>query len=126
MKTIDIISGGHNWEKQNLMTVTVAGKPCDIYKCTKCGLTGKSIQLGQITIRENDLKKAVRCKGIGTEKSLTVIRCTAVGKEFIKLTPGSVHSIIQPPLGENNKRGEWVMGETEPVMLLFGEFKYSE
>lgn len=126
MKTVDIKDGGHSWEKQNLTTVIQAGKPCDIYKCAKCGLTGKSIQLGQITIRENDLNKAARCRGIGVKKSLRIIHCAAVGNQFNALTPGSVHDIIQPPTGENNKRGEWVMGQTEPVMLLFGEFKYEE
>lgn len=124
MKTVDIRAGGHSWEKQNLMTVFKAGKACDIYKCTQCGLTGKSIQLGQITIRESDLKKAVRCKGIAPEKSLKVVSCNASGKQFAGLTPGSMHAIVKPPSGENNNRGEWVMGATEPVMLIFGEFVY--
>lgn len=121
METIDINSGGHNWEKQNLMTVNIAGKPCDIYKCTKCGVQGKSFQLGKITLRKDD---AVRCNGISNEKSLKVTHCTAVGKEFVGLTPGSVHNIVCPPKGKNNKKGEWVMGQTEPVMLLFSEFVY--
>jgi hypothetical protein len=126
METVDIKTGGHSWEKQNIVTLFKAGKPYDLYKCTKCGLTGKSIQLGKITIRESDLKKVIRCKGIVAKKSIKITYCNAVGEQFKRLTPGSIHNIMQPPAGEDNKRGEWVMGTTEPVLLLFGEFEYSE
>lgn len=126
MKTVNIQEGGHTWEKQNIVTLFKAGVPYDLYKCTKCGLIGKSVQLGLITIRENDFKRAVRCKGIIAHKSLKVIHCNAVGEEFEGLVPESIHDIVEPPAGENNKRGEWVMGATEPVLLLFEEFEYSE
>lgn len=48
----------------------------------------------------------------------------AVGKQFSNLTPGSEHDIVPPPPGQDNKRGEWVMGVGEPVLLLAGEYVY--
>lgn len=34
--------------------------------------------------------------------------------------------LFHPPNGEKNSRGEWVMGVGEPVLLLFGEFSYTD
>lgn len=50
--------------------------------------------------------------------------CKAFGPEFSELTPGSIHSVVPPPEGQDNKRGEWVMGKTEPVLVLYREFIY--
>ena len=44
MQTFDIHTGGHDWEKQNLTTQGVK-KMYDVYKCRKCGITGKSYRL---------------------------------------------------------------------------------
>ena len=57
-------------------------------------------------------------------RKLRVINCEAFGKEIEHLTPGSVHEIVKPPHGQNNQKGEWVMGKTEPVLVLHREFSY--
>lgn len=60
MQTFDIHIGGHDWEKQNL--ATQGGKKMyDVYKCRKCGITGKSYRLGTISIRESDIMKMQKC-----------------------------------------------------------------
>lgn len=121
MQTFDIHSGGHNWEKQNLTTQGVK-KMYDVYKCRKCGITGKSYRLGTISIRESDIKKMQKCcpKQANTFKRIMVTDSKAFGDQFANITPGSKHDIVPPPIGQNNKRGEWVMGVGEPVLLLAG------
>lgn len=37
----------HDWGKQNLTTKTINGKPCDIVKCSRCGITGKRYGLAK-------------------------------------------------------------------------------
>lgn len=124
MKTLDIKIGGHDWEKQNLITELKKGKFCDIFKCRKCGLIVQSFRLGEIEVPEKDYKKALMCRGMRKSKSIKILHCSAFSSEFVNIIPGSVHKIVSPPEGYNNKRGEWVMGITEPVLLLFGEFEY--
>lgn len=58
------------------------------------------------------------------KRQVKVIHCRAVGKAFGNLTDGSVHDIIAQPQDEEDSRGEWVMGVGEPVLLLYGEFRY--
>lgn len=127
MKTFDMKLGGHDWEKQNLITLGVK-KQYDVYKCKKCGITGRSYYFGMITIKESETNKINKCTDKGRKKKLynkiKIIQCNAFGKQFERLTPGSIHDIISPPSGETNERGEWVMGNTEPVLLLAGEYEY--
>lgn len=123
MKVFDLSEGGHEWEKVNL--ITIGGKRRhDIYKCKRCGLTGKSYILGTIEIPERNIPKMELCRGIQRGMFIKVIRCNAVGEEFQGLVSGSIHQVVTPPNGQDNKRGEWVMGKTEPVLVLFGEFEY--
>ena len=51
---INLVGDGHNFVKQNLMTLK-DGKGCyDLYVCTKCGLTGKRRGLSaELEIRNN-------------------------------------------------------------------------
>lgn len=125
METFELNLGGHEWEKQNLVTLGKK-KMYDVYKCRKCGIIGKSYRLGSITIKETDIKKIYKCNGRMKVASsrIKVTRCRAVGKQFSNLTPGSEHDIVPPPPGQDNKRGEWVMGVGEPVLLLAGEYVY--
>lgn len=127
MQIFEMFIGGHNWVKKNLVTM---GKKrmYDLYQCSRCGLQGKSYHFGLITIRDCDIAKMKRClnENIKTYTRLKVINCTAFGEQFTKLTPGSVHNIIDPPEGCDNSRGEWVQGLSEPVLLLAGEFVYLE
>jgi len=47
--------------------------------------------------------------------------CHAFGQEFVGLTPDSEHEVVQPPVGHDEYRGHWVMGVTEPVLVLNNE-----
>lgn len=125
MKTYLINTGGHDWEKQNLTTQGVS-RMHDVYKCRKCGIIGKSYKLGTISIKESDVKKMQKCSPnqTNTFKRIMVTDCKAFGEKFANITPGSKHDIVPPPTGQDNNRGEWVMGVGEPVLLLAGEFIY--
>lgn len=125
MKTFDINTGCHDWEKQNVITQGVK-RAYDVYKCKKCGITGKSYRLGTITIRESYVKKMQKCKPKLKLNRIMVTNCKAFGTQFENLKPGTKHDIVPPPPGQDNKRGEWVMGVSEPVLLLPGEFIYIE
>ena len=123
MQVFNLSEGGHEWEKVNLVTIS-GRRPYDIYKCKRCGLTGKSYILGTIEIPEKSIPKMELCRGLQRDTSIKIIHCNAHGEEFRGLQPGSIHQIVPPPEGQDNKRGEWVMGKTEPVLVLFGEFAY--
>nr|DAX92104.1 MAG TPA: hypothetical protein [Caudoviricetes sp.] len=125
MREFKLSIGAHRWGKINLVT---QGKKhqFDIFQCVRCGLVGKSYCLGTITIPEKDVPKMNKCKGVKQASHIKITYCRAFGNEFSGLTPGSIHTIIHSPKGENNQRGEWVMGKTEPVLVLFGEFEYIE
>lgn len=129
MRTFDMTLGGHEFEKQNIVTI---GKKrgYDVYKCKKCGITGKSYRLGMIDIKDADVKKMQKCnslkKGKSLYKKVKIINCKAFGDQFKNIIPGSVHNIVPPPPGESSERGEWVMGVSEPVLLLAGEYMYIE
>lgn len=45
MQTFEMGFGGHDWEKQNLTTQGSKNKMHDVYKCKRCGITGKSYHL---------------------------------------------------------------------------------
>ena len=123
MQEFNLSEGVHEWEKVNIVTM-YGKKPHDIYKCKRCGVTGKSYRLGTIEIPERSIPKMQLCQGIHRATSIKIIRCGACGEEFRALVPGSIHQVVSPPEGQDNKRGEWVMGKTEPVLVLFGEFQY--
>lgn len=118
--------GGHKWEKQNLLTLDSPKGGYDLYKCSQCGIEGRSYKLGYIDIPERFAHKANECRGIARTGSVKVTCCQAQGPQFRNLTPGSVHDVVEPPQGESNKGGVWVMGVGEPVKLLYGEFNYIE
>lgn len=52
---------------------------------------------------------------------IKVYHCNAYGPQFGNLIDGSIHEVIEPPIGSNNDRGWWVMGVGEPVLVLYGE-----
>lgn len=125
MKVYELTTGGHNWEKQNLVTQSDRkGRGYDVYRCKCCGIVGKSYRIGSIEIFEKDIRKMEKCKGVSRSSNIKITFCNACGPEFSGLTPGSAHPIVPPPEGQDNKRGEWVMGKTEPVLVLYGEFVY--
>ena len=124
MKTFDMKEGGHKWEKQNVVTQTDRNGLFDTYKCAKCGACGKSYRMGEITVSDRTAYRIHVCNGLQRKPYVKVTRCNAAGNQFSNLTPDTIHQVIVPPKGYDNKRGEWVMGVGEPVLLLFGEFVY--
>lgn len=115
----------HKFEKQNLVTITKGRKHYDVFKCSVCGIVGESINLNAIKVKSSySADKVNNCiretKGI---KRIRITKCTASGRQFENLTPGSEHDIVTPPEGYKNfDRGVWVMGIGEPVKVLYGEF----
>ena len=119
-------TGGHTWEKQNLVTITSGKKPYDIFRC-KCGARGKSYELGMINIDGRTGRKKAKLCPIKSQRSpkgrVRITVCTAVGPAFSNLTPGSVHELIEPPNDRSDRSEYWVMGIGEPVRILPGEFE---
>lgn len=128
MKTVEFSYGGHKWDKQNLTTICKGKVSYDIYKCSVCGITSKSYRFGLITVCEKDISKLAKCKcrNCISKRRIKITDCRAYGGQFKNITPGSVHEIVTPPDGKGNKRGEWVMGVSEPVLILAGEYDYCE
>ena len=128
MILVSLLAGGHEWEKMNLVTKMDRNGMYDRFRCKCCGIEGKSYQMGMITIPERYRKNAFHCPNEQIHRKVKVVRCNAGGGQFANLTPGSIHDIVETPQSERlkggNKRGEWVMGVSEPVLLVFGEFTY--
>jgi len=58
---------------------------------------------------------------IKTGKQLKICRFEGFSREFANLTEGSIHDIIKTPIRYQNQDlqpGYWVMGVTEPVLVL--------
>lgn len=51
-----------------------------------------------------------------------IIRCNAVGPEFVDIKPGSIHEVVPAPKKYPRYDGVWVMGKSEEVRLLEGEY----
>ena len=53
-----------------------------------------------------------------------VTKCTANGPQFSNLTPGSEHKVIKTAYwnGTKKKKGVWVKGVGDDVVLLIGEY----
>lgn len=125
MIKVEMIYGGHHWEKQNLVTKRDRKGMFDEYMCSCCGIKGKSYTFGFIEVSERyKTEKLQKCKWVMKSTQIKVIHCQAEGPQFANLKDGSVHTIIDPPKGCDNKRGEWVMGVGEPVLVLANEFTY--
>ena len=59
-----------------------------------------------------------------TGKKLKIQNFTGHSREFANLTEGSIHEILETPLRYRNDKtynGYWVMGVSEPVLVLFDE-----
>lgn len=124
MIRVEISHGGHQFVKENLITLKNSKGLYDVYRCSCCGLEVKSYSIGTIDVYEKDKNKLSSCIGRQNKKQIQIICCTANGPQFKNLLPASKHTIISPPEGYDRKRGEWVMGVGEPVLVLFGEFIY--
>lgn len=123
MIEMDMTFGGHKWEKKSLVNQMNRRGIYDEYRCEHCGMEGKSYRLGIIEVSDRDYNKnkgICRCRKDCNE--VEIVRVNAAGEQFSQLIPGSIHEVIDPPAGYDNSRGVWVMGLSEPVLLLFGEY----
>jgi len=97
----------------------------DDYRCELCGIKANRPAFADyVTIRTSSGTPHL-CKKHVAVTTGTIIQITACGMfstEAEPLTPGSVHATLAPPPGEANTPGVWVMGKTEPVRLLVGEY----
>ena len=124
-KKINIHYGGHNWLKTNLVGLD---DQSDLFECSYCGIKGKRPAFSDILyidgrIKDSRIASCDSAPEIERPKRLKVTRCTAHGKAFENLKPGSEHEIVFPPEGQDEHRGWWVMGVGEPVLLLKGEYE---
>ena len=118
---IDLKDGGHTWEKKNLVTMTGKKGSYDVLKCKHCGIEGRTSSLWTIRLKGSySHDKVYNCPNNQKATMIRITQCTAVGRAFANLTPGSEHKVIPPPEGFN---GTWVMGVGEPVKVLPNEFK---
>lgn len=126
---IPLKTTNHIFEKQNLVTIKDRKGGHDVMKCKSCGMKGKRYDLEHVTVGNNySFKNANNCpkapKIQNTSTHIKILQCGAFGKQFANLVPDSEHEIINPPKGENDIGGVWVMGVNEPVKVITGEFKY--
>ena len=124
---IDLSEGGHSWEKQNLVTVSGKRGGYDVLKCKNCGIEGKTSSLSTIRLKGSYSEaKVYNCPNApkSTVKKIQITNCTATGKVFANLTPGSIHDVVETPEEYKNSKmaGVWVMGVGEPVKVLPQEF----
>lgn len=124
MSSLDMTSTNHKLEKQNLIIKKSKLGLYDEYKCIKCGLRGKRYSLGASLMVDGRFSaaKVGNCPNAEKPQTIKITYCPAHGKVFENLIPESIHEVVSPPEGQNNKNGVWVMGVGEPVKVLFGEF----
>jgi hypothetical protein len=115
----------HDFEKQNLVTVRDRTGMYDLYKCTACGLTGKSYGIGgDITVSDRIKSASPKCPKVAAPKRIRITECRASGRVFANLTPGSEHTVVPAPEDQpDNLAGVWVMGVGEPVKVLVREYE---
>jgi len=130
MKRVKIEETNHEFRKQNLVGIQNKKGIYDVYKCSGCGLQGKSYKLGTIEfVNSISERRIYQCKAVQPENPVKVriTECAAVGALFANITPGSVHDVVTAPDGEpDNLLGVWVMGIGRPVKILKGEFEIVE
>lgn len=124
VKEYPITIGGHKFTKTNLTTKSGPKGLYDEYECALCGMKGRSYKLGTIQISAAYREHIFRCKKLTPKRRIRIIRCSAFGDEFMNITRGSIHTVVDPPEGGDTSRGVWVKGVTEPVLLFFNEFEF--
>lgn len=124
IKDYPIEIGGHKFTKSNLVTKLGPNGTYDEYMCELCGMKGRSYKFGRISLSASYGKNIFKCKKLGPKRKIQIIKCNALGEQFLNLTPGSIHDIVDPPQGYDRSRGEWVQGEGDLVLVLYNEFNY--
>ena len=80
---IGILGNGHNFKKQNLMTLNDSKGSYDLYVCSKCGLKGKRRGLdSELEIRNNS--KNIACINKPKEGNILVkALCSNENRSFV-------------------------------------------
>ncbi len=114
MQQSPIKTSGHEWIKQNLITITRGGDHYDVMVCSHCGMKGKRYGFDTVEVSNEYARSSVmscrKAPKISTKK-IKVTLCRAQSRAFSNLTPGSVHDVVEPPRGyKNDASGVWVEG----------------
>lgn len=114
----------HKFVKTNLVTLNSKKGYYDLMKCSLCGLVGRRYTLSLIEVPDVYSQKAKSCpKSTLIVNKIKITICHAHGAVFKNLTPGSVHNVVEPPVGyKNDVDGVWVQGVGEPVKVLRSEY----
>ena len=123
----DIKTSLHDWEKQNLVTISKGKKPYDEMVCRQCGMKGKRYNFTEVevsgTYKEANAKRGPQAPALPAMGKIQITRKGFGGGAFANLLEGSIHAVITPPEGYyNDATGKWVMGVGEPVRVLPREF----
>jgi hypothetical protein len=120
----------HSFVKQNAKQLHGKDGPYDIYKCTKCDIEGKRFENEScITLIKQFPEDKIKFCGymdrpdpfIG--KKIKITKCWAMGANYNKCFPDSMHQVINPPFGlDNISQGVWIQGTMEPIKVFFDEF----
>jgi hypothetical protein len=114
----------HSFKKVNLITLQDRRGQYDKQKCAYCGLEGKIRMLGEIEITYRKEKDYSICPKAPSITKIFIINCTAFGRHFANITPGSEHEVIPAPFpNKDDEKGVWVMGAGAPVKILNQEYK---
>lgn len=132
MYTIYLNDTPHEFEKQNIVTITTVKGSHDVLKCSLCGIQGKTTSLSTVGMKgsysKNKIENCIKTKKNSQEaegKKIQITKCNAFGKHFMNLTPGSEHSVVKcPEEYTEDSKSIWVMGVGEPVKILNNEFNY--
>jgi ribosomal protein S26 len=120
----NIKSNGHDWQKQNLVTLKGG---YDKVKCSKCGLEAKRL-LETVFITENRKNTELMLNCINSDfsvpKRIKIIIQPKGNPAFGNLIENSIHEVIDAPSGyTNTKYSVWVAGINDIVRLLSNEFE---
>lgn len=132
----------HDWEKTNLITLSNSKGSWDEYKCNYCGIKVKQRTIGILEFETSSESKVLKFNNCPKAPKnllslddepwdegafIKITNLTFCSSEAMNLTRGSEHEIVSPAPEyahkyTNSESTVWVMGRTEPVRLLQGEF----
>jgi len=124
MFQININSNGHDWQKQNLVTLK---RGYDNVKCSKCGLEAKRLlETVFITQTKKNTELMLNCinADFKVSKTIKIIIQPKGNPAFANLIENSIHEVINAPDGyTNTKYSVWVKGINDNIRLLSNEFE---
>lgn len=122
MINISLTNTNHDFHKTNLVTKKGG---YDEYAC-KCGLKGRRYGLTEyITVNRKEDKGCPKAVAKEKPRMVRITNFTGVSSEFANLTKGTEHAVVPCPKEQEHKfkNDIWVMGVSEPVRLLSGEYE---